>query len=185
MSNVAELSDHIAGRLPAKLVPVISTDDLVQETLVRAIRDIRNFESRDASSFQSWLKVIADRQIKTAIARRMAAKRSGRRRRQTIPPNAGNSDSVKRIIDKLVDTNETPQRTAQRAEASSAIHVGLASLPDSQRDALQMHDLDGKSIQETARALHRSPNAVRSLIYRARQALRDALGKSSRWISVE
>ena len=61
------------------------------------------------------------------------------------------------------------------------MQVGLASLPQSQQDAVRLRHLDGKSVAETAAALGRPPGAVRGLLQRARKSLRDALGRSSRW----
>lgn len=181
--SIGDLSAHIAKHLPATLSPFISTEDLLQETLLRVIRGIRRFESRDVASFRLWMKVIAERQIKAAMTRQMADKRSGRRRRYALPEQHGADSSVKRMIEKRCGEMDTPQRLAARAEAIEAIHDGLACLPDSQRVALRLHELDGMSIQETSEILHRSPSAVRSLIYRARQALRAVLGQSSRWLS--
>jgi RNA polymerase sigma factor (sigma-70 family) len=68
-------------------------------------------------------------------------------------------------------------------EAVQAVHVGLAGLPDDQREAIRLHYLDGASVKETAAAMERSPDAVRGLLHRAKQALRNTLGRSSRWLS--
>jgi DNA-directed RNA polymerase specialized sigma24 family protein len=43
--------------------------------------------------------------------------------------------------------------------------------------------VEGKSLAETATAMRRSPAAVRGLVDRAKQSLRKALGRSSRWFA--
>jgi len=63
------------------------------------------------------------------------------------------------------------------------VQVGIAGLPDDQREAIWLHHLSGKSIEETAAAMDRTPASVRGLLQRARQALRDALVRSTLWLS--
>jgi RNA polymerase sigma-70 factor (ECF subfamily) len=177
-----ELVDYISARLPDTLRPVVNVDDLLQETYLRAIRGIRKFEIRDADAFGGWLKVIADRQIHTAVTARRARKRSGRLRKHGVQ-SPGRKSSIAQLVDMLADPRETPQRAVQRKEAVRALHVTLAGLPDSQRTAVRLHHLDGMTVDETASALDCTKGAVRGLLQRARLSLRDAMGQSSRWFA--
>jgi RNA polymerase sigma factor (sigma-70 family) len=70
---------------------------------------------------------------------------------------------------------------AATKEAIQALEVHIAGLPQEHRRAVQLNYLQGRSLEETATALGRSPAAVRGLLYRAKQRLRVALGRSSRW----
>lgn len=54
--------------------------------------------------------------------------------------------------------------------------VALASLPDLQRQALLETALEGHSYEEAARSLGVNQSTVRGLVYRARTAMRNALG---------
>jgi RNA polymerase sigma-70 factor (ECF subfamily) len=85
------------------------------------------------------------------------------------------------LVEQLSDHGSTPSGNAARQEAVRAVQVGLAELPSAQREAVMLHHLDGRSVDETAAAMDRSPGAVRGLLQRARQSLREALGRSSRW----
>ena len=85
------------------------------------------------------------------------------------------------LVEQLSDHGSTPSGNAARNEAVHAVRVGLAGLPSAQREAIQLHDLDGRSLGETAAKMDRSPGAVRGLLQRARQSLRQTLGRSSRW----
>jgi RNA polymerase sigma-70 factor (ECF subfamily) len=85
------------------------------------------------------------------------------------------------LAELLSDHGETPSRPLVRDEIVTAVHVALASLPADQRDAVQLRFLDGKSVEETATALQRTPAAVRGMLYRAKQSMRQVLGRSSRW----
>ena len=87
------------------------------------------------------------------------------------------------LIDQLPAEISTASRQMARREAAIAIHVGMAGLPAQQREAIRLHYLEGKSLEETAAALDRTTSAVRSLIHRGKQNLADALGRASLWLS--
>jgi RNA polymerase sigma factor (sigma-70 family) len=87
------------------------------------------------------------------------------------------------LVEHLSDHGSTPSGHAARNEAVQAVRVGLAGLPSAQRKAIKLHHLDGRSLDETAAEMERSPGAVRGLLQRARQSLRQSLGRSSRWFS--
>jgi RNA polymerase sigma-70 factor (ECF subfamily) len=177
-----ELMAFIPTRMPDQLRPVVSVDDVLQETFLRAIRGIRKFEVRDADAFGGWLKIIAERRIQTAVTKRMARKRSGRLRRRVVQ-NLNNRSSIAQLVDVLRDQRDTPQRTVQQREAVRALHVTMAGLPDSQRAAIRLHHLEGMSVDETASAMDRTQGAVRGLLQRARLSLRQAMGQSSKWFA--
>jgi RNA polymerase sigma-70 factor (ECF subfamily) len=95
--------------------------------------------------------------------------------------SASSSSSVADLAQLLSDHGETPSRPLVRDEMVAAVHVGLASLPADQRDAVRLRFLECKSVEETATTLERSPAAVRGMLYRAKQSMRQVLGRSSRW----
>ena len=68
-------------------------------------------------------------------------------------------------------------------EAIQAIQVAIASLPDDYREAIHLKYMEGRSLEEVATQMNRSPGAVRGLIDRAKQKMRAAMGRSSRWFS--
>jgi RNA polymerase sigma factor (sigma-70 family) len=64
----------------------------------------------------------------------------------------------------------------ERREELSELLERLRSLPEPQRAAIVMRELEGLGHEEIATALGMSGGAARQAIYRARQALRDGLG---------
>jgi DNA-directed RNA polymerase specialized sigma24 family protein len=66
---------------------------------------------------------------------------------------------------------------------AQAVHVRIARLPVDQQQALVHHYLEGRSVDETAAAMLRTAAAVRGLLFRGKQALREACGRSSLWLS--
>jgi RNA polymerase sigma factor (sigma-70 family) len=92
-------------------------------------------------------------------------------------------------LNDLRDTPPTPEAPAdaiaggrnpaeefERREELAELIGRLRSLPESQRAAIVMRELEGLSHEEIATALGLSGGAARQAIYRARQALRDGFG---------
>ncbi|KAA0265562.1 MAG: sigma-70 family RNA polymerase sigma factor, partial [Acidobacteria bacterium] len=66
--------------------------------------------------------------------------------------------------------------TAEQREELERLVDAICALPESQRRALVMREMEGVGHAEIAAKLETSPTAVRGLIFRARTTLRDALG---------
>jgi RNA polymerase sigma factor (sigma-70 family) len=66
--------------------------------------------------------------------------------------------------------------TAEQREELERLVDAICALPESQRQALVMREMEGVGHAEIAAKLQTSPTAVRGLIFRARTTLRNALG---------
>lgn len=75
----------------------------------------------------------------------------------------------------LHEASETAATAEQREDLGRLINA-ICALPESQRQALVMREMEGVGHAEIAAALETSPTAVRGLIFRARTTLRNALG---------
>jgi RNA polymerase sigma-70 factor (ECF subfamily) len=184
LSHAPALSRFIAGRLPPDVAAIAGAEDVLQDTFVAAFRDIRKFQPCDNGSFSGWLTTIAEHQVLCTLDRLRAQKRGGQRK--LVQPAGGQASSMMNLVEQLSDSGDSrnrPSGQAAKREAVKAVQVGLASLPESQRAAIRLRHLDGKSVAETAAELGRPPGAVRGLLQRARKTLRGALGHSSRWFS--
>jgi RNA polymerase sigma-70 factor (ECF subfamily) len=173
------LRPFITRRLAARASCWMTVDDALQETLVRAIRGIATFEPRGNGSFGVWLQTIARNTIESAAEAQAAQKRGGGHRRER--PCAGTTSSLVDLVELLVDDDGSPSAVAARQEMIDAVQIGIAGLPDSQREAIRRRYIDGQSVCATAEAMRRSPGAIQGLVHRAKCSLREALGRSSRW----
>jgi RNA polymerase sigma factor (sigma-70 family) len=70
----------------------------------------------------------------------------------------------------------SPDELAEQREEISRLMAGLRQLPEPQRAAIVMRELEGLSHEQIAASLGLSHGAVRQSIYRARRALRDGVG---------
>ena len=68
------------------------------------------------------------------------------------------------------------EELAEQREEIKGLMEGLRELPEAQRAAIVMRELEGLSHEQIAASLGLSGGAVRQSIYRARQALREGLG---------
>jgi RNA polymerase sigma-70 factor (ECF subfamily) len=174
------LRQFIRRRLESHTPASTTVDDALQETLVRAIRGIATFQPRGDGAFGAWLQTIARNAIESAAEAQAAQKRGGGHRRQR--PRADTSSLVD-LVELLVDDDGSPSTVAARQEMIDAVQIGMAGLPDSQREAIRRRYIDGQSVSATADAMRRSPGAIQGLIHRAKRSLREALGRSSRWFA--
>lgn len=180
LDHYTSLSRHISQKLPRSLQDVLSVEDVLQETLLQAYRNIGQFDSE--LPFRPWLKRIAENRLADAAKAMRRKKRRGDRRRAHLHTEV-KSDSVVELIDTLSARGHTPSHSIARREAVQAVRVGMAGLPSDQREAVRLRFMEGKSLEETAQAMNRTPASVRSLIHRAKERLRDFLGRASLWLS--
>lgn len=132
-------------------------EEVTQEAFLRAFRHARQFRG-DAATFGPWL---------FAIVRNLAADR----RRQLRLPSLSLSSP---LAEHLMAQDESPEQRAERM----ALLDALDTLPEEWRTVLTLCDLEDVSHAEAALVLGRSVPATKSLLYRARRALRDCLIES-------
>jgi RNA polymerase sigma factor (sigma-70 family) len=80
------------------------------------------------------------------------------------------------LTETLESGSHSAAEDAERREEVSELMKRLQALPEPQRAAIVMRELEGLSHEEIAVALGMSGGAARQAIYRARRALRDGLG---------
>ena len=66
-------------------------------------------------------------------------------------------------------------------EAVAALTDAIDALPDDNRQAVQLRLLEGKSLEETAEIMNRSPRAIQGLVDRAKKKMRATLGRLSNY----
>lgn len=144
-------------------------DDIAQETYLRVWRSRASYQP--TAKFRAWLLRIAANLI---VSEARASKR-----RRTVPlggaAGAGGGGEPEEGISLADPRAERPEAPLDRAETSRAIAAALEQLPDTQRIALVMNRFHEASYQEVAEALSMSVEAVKSLLFRARQNLKDRL----------
>ncbi|MDX6587552.1 MAG: hypothetical protein QOI31_2025 [Solirubrobacterales bacterium] len=124
--------------------------DALQNTMTRILRALPG-EQR-MINLRPWLYRVARNESLTLI----------REREQTVE-----------LTDERSPLVPAADISAEHREAVWTLVADLASLPETQRSALVLHEMSGLSHDEVSEALQRSPRASRQAIYEARLALQD------------
>jgi RNA polymerase sigma-70 factor, ECF subfamily len=176
------LIGFITPRLSGNLQRLIAIEDVIQETFIQAIRDIGNCQATSEPSFAAWLSAIAEHRLHDIIKGLYRRKRGGDRRQVEALVSASGRGLVE-LVELVSDHRSTPGRQLSRQEAIQALQIGIAALPDDQREAVRLRYLEGKSIEQTAQEMARTTAAVNGLVRRAKESLRATLLDSSQWLS--
>jgi RNA polymerase sigma-70 factor (ECF subfamily) len=180
LAHYDDLARRIGTKLPARLRSTQAVEDILQLTFFHAFRDIGRFEPRPGATFRDWLHRIADNRLYDAIKQHDRKRHGGDLHR--IQEGERADGSVRSLWECIAGGDCSPASVAAQSEALQALQVALAGLSAEQRTAIQMHLLEGKSLAETAAALGRTPDAVRGLVHRGKQALHDSMGRASLWL---
>jgi RNA polymerase sigma-70 factor, ECF subfamily len=145
-------------------------DDIVQETFLRAFRNIDGFSYQAAGSFLRWLSVIADHVIVDRVRYQGRERRAG----DEIPFRSESNPAGPEPAD-----TKTPSRLLAQQEAVDRLLTRLAALPEEYRRAILLAKIEGLSTAEMAMQLGKSREAVALLVYRAVKRFR-ALSEADR-----
>lgn len=166
----AELVDRywapVVGKFVRQLGDRQEAEDLAQDVFLRLYRARRRYRAR--AKFSTWLYLVAMNVARNALRarRRKPCRPSGRL--CGFQPDDAFSQRY------LPDRGDDPFQPLERAELAGLVRGALAALGDSQRLALELQFADHSYI-EIARRLALSPEATKSLLYRARQQLKMTL----------
>ena len=139
-----------SGRLPLWARDLAETQDLVQETVVKAFKNIERFEVRGEGALQAYLRQAMLNRIRSEI------------RRVNRRPPAGELDT------QTEDTGPSPLESAVGREALERYEVALARLRATDREAIIARIELGLTYEELAVALGKpSANAARMTVERA------------------
>ncbi len=136
------------------------TEELTQEVFLSAFLALSNFRSN--GDFAAWLFTIARNAARSYL-------RSAQNR-QDDRPMPGLDDSGE---DDRHGAAPSPEEEAMAHQLFERIDAEVAALPDVQRRALLMREVDGLDYKAIAAALGQPLNTVKSHIFRARDAIAD------------
>lgn len=152
---------------PAWVRPKLDPADLVQQTLLEAVRDPDRLAERPDAEVLTFLRRALTNNLIDAL--RKFARNRGDIGHEVL------AESSRRLDDWLAAADTSPSERAARNERFAKLAAGLSRLPDDQRVAVELRYLQGCKVAEITRILDRSEGAVSQLLHRAVIALRDDL----------
>jgi RNA polymerase sigma-70 factor (ECF subfamily) len=138
-------------------------EDVVQETFLRAYRQLDKYEAR--SSFSTWLYRIASNDSLDLI--RMRKRHEDKRER-------GKADE-RDILQTLPVNTPGPDRILYSSQVQERVNEALNELSAQERTAFVLRHFEGLSIDEIGETLGTGTNATKHSIFRAVQKLRRSL----------
>jgi RNA polymerase sigma-70 factor (ECF subfamily) len=143
--------------------------DAVQDSFLAAFKAIDSFDGQ--ASLATWLHRI----VVNACLMRLRKKSA--RVEQPIEPLLPSflEDGHRAVLGPAWP--ETPEEILGREEMRRLVHEGLAELPEPYRVVILLRDFEDLDGLETAELLGTTPGAVKVRLHRARQALREILGR--------
>lgn len=151
------LESLIRSRLGSKLRPRVEVDDIVQETLLRALRSLSAYEEEGPGSFFRWLGGIANHVILEAAKRE---------KRDLILPI--DVEPASPII--------SQSKAGARDERFERLRRSLDGLSPDHRLVIVLARIERLPMKEVARRMGRTPDAATQLLWRALQKLKASFG---------
>lgn len=141
--------------------------DLAQETFVRIYENRGSYDP--AQKFTTWLYAIASNLVRDRFR--------WRARHPHVSMDAESAESSVGLKNILTDPQATPDESLQSNERADAVRRAVGQLPEELRTPLILAVYQGLSQAEISQILGCSVKAVETRIYRARNQLRESLGR--------
>lgn len=145
------------------------TEDLVQETFLRAFRGLSGF--RGHSSFKTWLHQIATNACLNHLAR--AERRFAHDSLEA--PLSPEGDVT--LGERLPAAGQTPEEAATAAELYRQVEKAVAGLSPEFRAVLVLRDIQDLTYEEIAETLGLNLGTVKSRLARARRQVQQQLAE--------
>jgi RNA polymerase sigma-70 factor (ECF subfamily) len=153
--------EHVVGRRDL-------AEDLAQDVFLRVYRARKRYVP--GAKFSTWLFTIANNAAFNAL-------RSRARRHEVNVAQQGNNSTGIMSLEQLAQARSSamPARQADKAEMRDVIQDAMATLNERQRMAVLLSKFESMSYEEIAETMEMTPQAIKSLLSRARGNLRAAL----------
>ena len=158
---LVERHSHALFRLAYRMTGTEDeAEDIVQETFLRAYRQLPRFEAR--SGFSTWLHRIAANCCLDFL----------RKRKRNQSDESFDTDLSE---DSVRDTRPGPDDLLCQSELAASVDLALERLTPLERTAFVLRHFENSSIQEISDTLDLSQSAAKQAIFRAVQKVRRSL----------
>jgi RNA polymerase sigma-70 factor (ECF subfamily) len=160
-SRLVTVLEHLVGRRG-------QAEDLAQEVFLRVYRSRERYTP--GARFSTWLFTIANN-----VA--LNAKRSRSRRREVNVEPAESGAFGAAPLEQMAQaaSGQMPTRQLDKAELRDVVRLAIATLSERQRMAVLLSKFEEMSYADIGAAMDMTPQAIKSLLSRARENLRTAL----------
>lgn len=160
-NRVVSLLAHLVGKRDL-------AEDLTQDVFLRVYRARKRYVP--GSKFSTWLFTITNNVASNAL------RGLSRRREVDLKPSSPNESAGNPLEAAAVAASALmPTRQLDKAELRQVVQLAVATLNERQRMAVLLAKFEHLSYQEIAEIMEMSPQAIKSLLSRARSKLREVI----------
>src|SRR5262245_43642437 len=153
-------------------------EEVVQETLLRALRDLQNYDpDRARNNIFPWLTGLARNEIHRALNRE--------KHTVSLENLWANMDRDLLAIYSRLESEPFSGDLLEREETRELVNATMSQLPPHYREVLEAKYLTGKSVRDLAARWRVSEKAAESTLTRARKAFRATFLALSRNLAAE
>ena len=157
----------VFGRFYRRLGDRQEAEDLTQDVFLRLYRHRKRYRPR--AKFATWLFHIVQNLLRNALRSRM---RHPCTRLEAVVCTLGEEVLMQ---GGLAKQNDGPSHRLERTELTEVVRGAVAQLAQRQRTAMELHQFREWSYAQVAAEMHMTAKAAKSLLYRARNQLRESL----------
>ena len=159
---------HLGPRLSVKK----DASDIVQEAMLEAHRDLKDFRGKTDIQLRAWLRRILTNNL-SEVARRYNTKQRTIGREVSLQDQLEHSSAL--LISQLDPKQETPSKLMITQERSEQLAEALLKLREEERTAVVFKHIHNLPVAEIAEHLGRTSEAVAGLLRRGLKKLRESL----------
>jgi RNA polymerase sigma-70 factor (ECF subfamily) len=159
--RVVTLLEHLVGQRE-------TAEDLAQEVFLRVYRARKTYAP--SAKFCTWLFTIVNNVAANAQRSRI------RRKEVNLAASPGDSSGAMPLDQMaLAASGQMPARQLDKVEMRQVVRAAVGQLNERQRMAVLLNKFESLCYEDIAAAMEMSPKAVKSLLSRARENLREML----------
>lgn len=147
--------------------------DIVQETLVEANRDLRQFRGSTEGEWLAWLRQILSRNAADFVRRYRGTDKRQQRLEVPLAPPPDHSSLAAGLEPR--DTGETPTQQIMRLEREIQIADAITRLEPDHQEVIVLRNLERLPFEEVAQRMNRSRPAAQMLWMRAVRKLEEEM----------
>ena len=162
----------VRARLGAELRGKLESCDILQDALLASLKNVQSFSQTGEGAFVNWLAKVVENRVRDNLDY-FRAKRRDHRLEKPLP--GARSDESAAPLD-LPERRcaPTPSQALMLSEDLARHEMAMDQLSEESRELIVAVKIEGRSLQEIAQAVGKSPDAVRMQVKRALVALTNA-----------
>ena len=153
----------------------VGASDMVQQVMLQAVQGFDKFRGQTEGELRAWLRQILANHL-CHLDRDMHRDKRDVSREHSM--QQAMTQSSMRLEQFLAGNAATPSQHVAISEHVLKMAAAIERLPETQRDAIRLHYLDGMKLSEVAQRMSKSTGSIAGLLHRGMKQLKQELAES-------